>query len=100
MTENSYLDVFGRRNWTNWLWALAGALGLNVALFALMPHLQHPAQARPAFDQPLANINDPDQAARQPGPEKNPKAARSTPTQAVAPAHHDTTPAGPAQPAF
>jgi protein TonB len=57
MTENSYLDVFGRRNWTNWIWALAGALGLNVALFALMPHLQHPAQARPAFDQPLANIN-------------------------------------------
>ncbi len=55
--KSPYLETIGRRNWTNWLLAILGALGLNVALFALMPHLQHPAQAMPDFDQSLANIN-------------------------------------------
>jgi protein TonB len=56
-TKHSYLETIVRRNWITWLWAMAGALGLNMALFALMPHLQHPDRARPGFDQPLANIS-------------------------------------------
>jgi periplasmic protein TonB len=36
---------------------LVGALGLNLALFALMPHLQHPATAGRTADQPMANID-------------------------------------------
>jgi periplasmic protein TonB len=52
-----YLETLMRRNWITWLWALAGALGLNFALFALMPHLQHPATAGLTIDQPLANID-------------------------------------------
>jgi protein TonB len=52
-----YLETLMRRNWITWLWALAGALGLNLALFALMPHLQHPATAGLTEDQTLANID-------------------------------------------
>ena len=55
--KNDYLETLMRRNWITWLWALAGALGLNLALFALMPHLQHPAAAGPTIDQPLASID-------------------------------------------
>jgi protein TonB len=55
--KHAYLETLVRRNWTNWMWAVAGALGLNLALFALMPHLQNPDRAAPVFDQPLANIN-------------------------------------------
>jgi protein TonB len=57
MTENSYFEALVRRNWITWLWALVGALGLNLALFALMPHLQHPATAGRTADQPMANID-------------------------------------------
>jgi protein TonB len=55
--KNDYLETLMRRNWLTWLWALVGALGLNLALFALMPHLQHPATAGSTIDQPLANID-------------------------------------------
>jgi protein TonB len=54
---NDYLETLLRRHWLTWLWALAGALGLNLALFALMPHLQHPATAGLTADQPLAHID-------------------------------------------
>ncbi len=56
-SEHSYQETLLRRHWMTWLWALAGALGLNLALFAFMPHLQHPDPAGPVLDQPLANIN-------------------------------------------
>lgn len=52
-----YLETLVRRNGLNWLWAFIGAVGLNAALFGLMPHLQNPGQAKPVFDEPLANIN-------------------------------------------
>jgi protein TonB len=35
------------------IWAVAAAIALNMALFASMPYLQHPAQARPPLEQPL-----------------------------------------------
>ena len=52
-----YLETLMRRNWITWLLALAGAIGLNLALFALMPHLQHPATAGLTTEQPLAHID-------------------------------------------
>jgi protein TonB len=55
--KNDYLETLMRRNWLTWLWALVGALGLNLALFALMPHLQHSATAGLTTDQPRANID-------------------------------------------
>ena len=55
--SKDYLETLMRRNWMTWLWALVGALGLNLALFGLMPHLQHPATAGATIDQPLANID-------------------------------------------
>ncbi len=45
------------RNWSARLWAAAGALGLNLALFGMMPHLLHPVQDRPVFDQVVSQIN-------------------------------------------
>jgi periplasmic protein TonB len=54
---NDYLETFMRRHRLTWLWALAGALGINLALFALMPHLQKPATVGWTSEQPLADIN-------------------------------------------
>ena len=54
---NDYLATFMRRHRLTWLWALAAALGLNFALFALMPHLQKPATVDRTAVQPLADIN-------------------------------------------
>ncbi|MEJ2041001.1 MAG: TonB family protein [Desulfosarcinaceae bacterium] len=38
------------------LLAAVAAIGLNAALFAAMPYLQHPAQARPQLEQPLSQV--------------------------------------------
>jgi periplasmic protein TonB len=38
------------RRWTAWLGSAAGALGMNLLLFAAMPHLQRPMKAAPAFE--------------------------------------------------
>ncbi|MFO7643985.1 MAG: energy transducer TonB [Desulfosarcina sp.] len=46
-----------RRSGKAWLGAATGAVVLNLALFALMPHLlQRPTEV-PVFEQPVANIN-------------------------------------------
>ena len=55
--KNTYMETLARRNWTNWVVAATSALALNIFLFGLMPHLQHQAQAKPVFDEPLANIS-------------------------------------------
>ncbi len=46
-----------RRSWITWLWAAIGALGLNVALFAAMPHLLQPVSADRVFDQVVSHVN-------------------------------------------
>lgn len=51
------MHATGRSNWGTWFWAVAGALGLNVVLFAVMPYLQHPDQATPEFDQLISQVN-------------------------------------------
>jgi len=99
------MQATGRRNWGTWLWAVTVALGLNGVLFAIMPYLQHPDQARPEFDQLISQVNvvrvkrpesevkkksemppDPPQALERPKPQAMaPQAARLTLPFAVNP---------------
>ena len=53
----NYFDTMLRRHWITWLWAGAGALALNLALFAAMPHLLNPAESKPAFEKVVSQIN-------------------------------------------
>jgi periplasmic protein TonB len=90
MTANTYMETLERRHWTTWLWALAGALGLNAALFGFMPYLQHPDQVRPAFERPLNDIQvirikRPESRVKRksdPPPEPPPPASRPRPSMA------------------
>jgi len=50
-----YLRALNRRDWLTWLWAGAGALVMNAALFLLLPHLLQPA-AKAAFDQVVPQV--------------------------------------------
>jgi len=92
--QNDYQEALMRRNWMTWLWALVGALGLNLALFGLMPHLQRPATAGWTIDQPLANIDvirikrpdsevkRKDQSALEPQPTRQPRPTMERPLPA------------------
>jgi protein TonB len=55
--RSPYFETFLSRSWSARLWAAAGALGLNLALFGMMPHLLHPVQNRPVFEQVVSQIN-------------------------------------------
>ncbi|MGE0083922.1 MAG: TonB family protein [Desulfococcaceae bacterium] len=57
LEKSPYFETMIRRSWITWLWAAAGALGLNIVLFALMPHLQHPVREKPDFEQIVSAIN-------------------------------------------
>lgn len=52
-----YLEILVRRNGITWMWAAAVALGLTVMLFAVMPHLLHPAPDKPVFQQVVSHVN-------------------------------------------
>lgn len=56
MNRSPDFETFLSRNWWARLWAAAGALGLNLALFGMMPHLLHPVQERPVFEQVVSQI--------------------------------------------
>ncbi len=53
----AYFETQIHRNWLTWLWAVLGALTLNLALFAVMPHLLHPVKNRAVFDTLVSHIN-------------------------------------------
>lgn len=56
--ENAaYFETLVRRNGITWMWGAAAALGLNVMLFAVMPHLLHPVTDKPAFQQVVSQVN-------------------------------------------
>jgi periplasmic protein TonB len=55
--HSPYFDTFLSRTWSTRLWAAAGAIALNLALFGSMPHLLAPVQARPAFEQLVSQVN-------------------------------------------
>ncbi|MBU0681980.1 MAG: energy transducer TonB [Proteobacteria bacterium] len=52
-----YFEILVRRNSMTWVYATLGAIGLNLLLFALLPHLQHPNREKPAFDEIAAQVN-------------------------------------------
>lgn len=56
-SQPAYFDTLLRRRWTTAAGALAGALVLNLMLFAVMPYLLRPVDARPDFDQIVSAIN-------------------------------------------
>jgi protein TonB len=53
----NYLDVISRRNWINWLWSGLAAVGLNLVLYLLMPHLMDTAPSRPSFEKLVSQVN-------------------------------------------
>lgn len=53
----AYFETLVRRNGITWIWGTAAALGLNVMLFAVMPHLLHPVPDKPAFQQVVSHVN-------------------------------------------
>jgi protein TonB len=54
--RRDYGSLLRRRNRSAWLWAALTALGINVVLFMLMPHLLHSSPAEPLFDTLLPQI--------------------------------------------
>ena len=52
-----FFETLIRRNRTTWSWAVAGALGLNLILFAGMPHLLHPVPQKTEFEQIVSQVN-------------------------------------------
>ena len=53
----AYFETLIHRNWLTWIWAGLGALTLNLALFAFMPHLLHPVKSKPIVDQMVSQVN-------------------------------------------
>jgi protein TonB len=51
------MHTMDQRTWGSRLRAVAGALALNLVLFAVMPYLQHPDRDRPEFDQLISQVN-------------------------------------------
>ena len=55
--QNDYFDAVSRRTWATWLEAGLIAVGLNVVLFLLMPHLVEPAPSRSSFGTLVPQVN-------------------------------------------
>ena len=55
--HNGYFDTISRRKWTTWLEAGLIAVGLNVVLFLLMPHLVEPAPSRSPIGTLVPQVN-------------------------------------------
>jgi protein TonB len=53
----AYFETLVRRNGIAWIWGTAAALGLNLMLFAVMPHLLHPVPDKPVFQQVVSHVN-------------------------------------------
>ncbi len=54
--SNDYRQILRQNTRSAWAWALLSAMGLNLALFMLMPHLLHSAQPKPTFETLLPQI--------------------------------------------
>jgi protein TonB len=58
MTHHStYFDVLSRRNWITWVWSGLAAVGLNLVLYLLMPHLMDPAPSQPSIASLVPQVN-------------------------------------------
>ncbi len=54
--SDGYRRLLRQRNRSAWILAVLTAMGLNLGLFLLMPHLLHSAPAKPTFDTLLPQI--------------------------------------------
>ncbi len=54
--SDGYRRLLRQRNRSAWILAVVTAMGLNLGLFLLMPHLLHSAPAKPTFDTLLPQI--------------------------------------------
>jgi protein TonB len=52
-----YFDVISRRNWMTWLWSGMMAVGLNLMLYLLMPHLMDTSSTKPPLDTLVPHVN-------------------------------------------
>lgn len=53
----SYFNALNRSNWMTWVWSSLIALGLNLALYLLMPHLINPASSQPTIAALVPQVN-------------------------------------------
>ena len=53
----TYFDTVSRRNWIKWVWSGLIAVGLNLALYLLMPHLMDPAPSRSSIATLVPQVN-------------------------------------------
>lgn len=78
--QYDYFQAFSRRTWATWLGAGLVAVGLNLVLFLLMPHLVDSTPSRPSIDTLVSQVNvirmkrsDSDVKRKQPPPPKPPE---------------------------
>ncbi|MCD6152274.1 MAG: energy transducer TonB [Deltaproteobacteria bacterium] len=55
--HSGYFDDLDRRNWITWTWSGLAAIGLNLVLFLLMPHLMDPAPLRSSYETVVPRVN-------------------------------------------
>ena len=55
--RKNYFDMLSRRNWATWAWATITTLGMNLALFTLMPYLLTREPARPSYERFVHQIS-------------------------------------------
>lgn len=55
--QTIYFDVISHRNWMTWLWSGLTAMGLNMILYLLMPHLMDTTPCRPSIDTLVPHVN-------------------------------------------
>lgn len=55
--HTTYIDTLCRRNWNTWLWSGLTAVGLNLVLYLLMPHLMDPAPSQPSIATLVPQVN-------------------------------------------
>jgi protein TonB len=55
--HSGYFDDLDRRNWITWTWSGLAAIGLNLVLFLLMPHLMDSAPSRSAIETLVPQVN-------------------------------------------
>ncbi len=53
----AYFQTLTRSNWRVWVWSALAAMGMNLLLFLLMPHLMDPAPERGNVDTLVSQVN-------------------------------------------
>jgi protein TonB len=57
INHKTYRNALNRRNWITWVWSGLTAVGLNLVLYLLMPHLIDPTPSRPSVETLVSQVN-------------------------------------------